>query len=150
MPQLTRAALLAQIATLLPSTGAGAINAAAHRTVDIDAVESLALLAPEIATTALTAYTFALADAGRIVETTGADPVTVTIPAEASVAFPVGTIIQVVQAGAGALSVEAAAGVLLNGVDGGAATLDAQWAGAALYKRGADAWAIQGAHGGVA
>jgi len=150
MPQLTRAALATQIATLLATNGAGAISAADVRQVDGDLLDSLALLAPEIATTALTAYTLALADAGRIVEATAADPVTVTIPAEASVAFPVGSIIQLVQAGAGALTVEAAAGVLLNGVDGGAATLDAQWAGAALYKRGADAWAIQGAHGGVA
>ena len=150
MPQLTRAALATQIATLLATNGAGAISAADVRQVDGDLLDSLALLAPEIATTALTAYTLALADAGRIVEATAADPVTVTIPAGASVAFAVGSIIQLVQAGAGALTVEAAAGVLLNGVDGGAATLDAQWAGAALYKRGADAWAIQGAHGGVA
>ena len=47
------------------------------------------------------------------------------------------------------LGLAAAAGVSLNGVVGGSVALDGQWAGAALTKRGAEAWVIQGALAGT-
>ena len=45
--------------------------------------------------------------------------------------------------------VKAVAGVSMNGVVGGSVALDGQWAGAALTKRGAEAWVIQGALAGT-
>lgn len=99
---------------------------------------------------AVTAYGLVLADTGTIIETTGASVVTVTIPAAATVPFEVGTLINITQVGAGVATITAAAGVSLNGVAGGSTTLSAQWAGAALYKNGADAWIVQGAIGAVA
>jgi hypothetical protein len=83
-------------------------------------------------------YTLALADAGTIVEMNVAGANTVTIPANASVAFPVGTSLFVVQAGAGTTTVVPAAGVTLDGQ----ASLGEQWAEATLYKRATNEWVI--------
>ena len=71
-------------------------------------------------------------------------------PRRGSVDFPVGTLVNVTQAGAGTTTIAAAAGVTLNGVSAGSTDMDARWAGAALYKRGVDAWVVQGAVGAVA
>lgn len=96
------------------------------------------------------ARTLALADKGAIVEMTSASANTVTIPDAASVDFPVGTLVNVTQAGDGTTTIAAAAGVTLNGVSAGSTDMDGRWTGAALYKRGPDAWVVQGAIGAVA
>jgi hypothetical protein len=98
-----------------------------------------------IRTLTATDHTLEAVDLGSIVETTGSSAVTVTIPDEATVAFETGTLVNVTQVGAGVATVLAAAGVTLNGVVGGSVALIGQWSGAALTKRGADAWVIQGA-----
>jgi hypothetical protein len=102
-----------------------------------------------IRTLTATSHTLETVDLGSILETTGSSAVTVTIPPEASVTFQIGTLINVTQVGAGTATVAAAPGVSLNGVTGGAVALDGQWSGAALVKRGADAWVIQGALAGA-
>ena len=102
-----------------------------------------------IRTLTATAHMLELADTGCILETTGASAVTITIPPGASVPFETGTLINITQAGSGVATVQADAGVALNGVTGGAVALDGQWSGAALVKRGADAWVIQGALAGT-
>ena len=95
-----------------------------------------------------TSYTLVLTDTGTILETTGASSVTVTIPDEITVPFEIGTLINVTQVGAGGATIAAGAGVSLNGVTGGSVALDGQWSGAALTKRGVDAWTVQGALAG--
>jgi len=102
-----------------------------------------------IRTLTATVHTLEPIDLGSILETTGASSVTITIPPEASVPFETGTLVNITQIGAGVATVEAAPGVSLNGVTGGSVALDGQWAGAALTKRGADAWVIQGALAGA-
>jgi hypothetical protein len=101
-----------------------------------------------IRTLTATSHTLDASDLGSIVETTGSSAVTVTIPDEATVPFEIGTLINFTQVGAGVATVVAAAGVSLNGVVGGSVPLSGQWSGAALTKRGADAWVIQGALAG--
>jgi len=102
-----------------------------------------------------TSYTAVLADEGKIVEMNNASANTLTIPLNSSVAYPVGTVIQVTQLGAGTTSVQGAIGVTLNGatgadsVTGPIAALSAQYDAVSLYKRATDTWVIQGAHGGV-
>ena len=98
-----------------------------------------------IRTLTATAHTLEPSDLGSILETTGTSVVTVTIPAEASVPFEIGTLINITQIGAGVATVAASPGVSLNGIPGGSAALGGQWAGVALTKRGADAWVLQGA-----
>jgi hypothetical protein len=102
-----------------------------------------------IRTLTAAADTLEAADVGSIVETTGTSAVTLTIPPEATVPFEIGTLIHVTQVGAGVATIAAAAGVTLNGVAGGSVALSAQWSGAALTKRGADAWIVQGALAGA-
>jgi len=102
-----------------------------------------------IRTLTANSHTLEAVDLGTILETTGSSAVTVTIPPEASVSFEIGALINVTQVGAGIATVAATPGVSLNGVTGGSVALDGQWSGAALVKRGADAWVIQGALAGA-
>jgi hypothetical protein len=98
-----------------------------------------------------TTYTLALTDANgdALLTLNNANPVAVTIPAEATVAFPVGSVVSLLQTGAGLVTVTAAAGVTLNGASAGSKDLAGQWASAALVKLGSDAWAISGGVAGA-
>lgn len=102
-----------------------------------------------IRTLTATSNTLEAVDLGCILETTGSSAVTVLIPAEATVPFEIGALVNVTQVGTGIATVAAAAGVSLNGVVAGSVALDGQWSGVALVKRGADAWIIQGALAGA-
>lgn len=84
-------------------------------------------------------YTLALADADKLVEMNKATANTLTVPANASVAFPVGTRIVVSQYGAGATTVAAAGGVTLREMAGGTLTLT-QYATLLLVKRATNEW----------
>lgn len=84
-----------------------------------------------------TTYTLALADALRAVTLTNAAAITLTVPTNATVAFPVGTRITLVQGGAGGVTITPAAGVTINN---NAAGLAAQWARAELLKTATDTW----------
>lgn len=90
-----------------------------------------------------TTYTFALSDVGKFVELNNAAAITATVPTNASVAFPTGTLINFIQTGAGQVSVTGATGVTINS-EGGKFKLKAQWASAALVKRSTDTWVLFG------
>jgi hypothetical protein len=90
-----------------------------------------------------TTYTFVLTDAGKICEFANASAVTVTIPPNSSVAFPVGTQIEVVQTGAGKVTLAQGSGVTIKSV-GSLKSLAAQEAGATLYQRATDVWWLGG------
>ena len=61
-----------------------------------------------------TSYTLALTDAETLVRFTNASTATVTIPTNASVAFPVGTVINLFPEGAGGIILAAAGGVTID------------------------------------
>ena len=90
-----------------------------------------------------TAYTLALADAGKIVTLSNGSAITLTVPAEASVAFDVGTVIGLAQLGAGTVTVAAGPGVSLSSKDS-AVDLSGQYATASLLKVGSDSWLLSG------
>lgn len=69
---------------------------------------------------------------------------TVTIPTNASVAFPIGTKILVVQEGAGQTTLSGDTGVTVNGTSGGSVVINNQYQGAVMTKRATDTWVIQG------
>jgi major tropism determinant Mtd-like protein len=94
-------------------------------------------------------YTFALADAGTVVEGVGATAQTFTIPPHSAVAFPVGTVIEVFQYGAGQIVLAPGAGVTLRS-DGGKAATAAQYATVGLRQRAADEWVLSGDLGAAA
>lgn len=88
-------------------------------------------------------YTLALTDAGKIVEMNKATAVNLTVPANASVAFPVLSRIDVVQIGAGQVTFVAAGGVTIRS-KGSILTIAGQNAGASLYKRATNEWVLLG------
>lgn len=87
-------------------------------------------------------YTLVLGDAGDIIEISNAGAVTLTVPANASVAFPIGTMITVIQTGAGQITVTPAATVTINGNPG--LKTNGQWAAATLIKRATNTWVLIG------
>lgn len=97
-----------------------------------------------------TSYTLVLSDAGRKVTMSNASANTLTIPTNASVAFPTGTIIGVSMIGAGTTTVDGDTGVTVNGVSGGGAAINGRYTGVTLTKIGPDAWLMEGNHGTVA
>ena len=94
------------------------------------------------ANTQTASYTLVLADAGRVVEMNVASANNLTVPPNSSVAFPVGTVIEVYQYGAGATTVVAGAGVTVLSPD--TLVLDGQYATVTLRKRATDEWTLDG------
>lgn len=84
-------------------------------------------------------YTLVLADKSKLITMSNASANTLTIPLNSSVAYAVGTWIDIVNIGAGTCTITATSGVTLNGVDGGTKDL-AQWAGVRLYKIAENTW----------
>lgn len=97
-----------------------------------------------------TAYILAIGDRGQTVTMTNAAANTVTIPTNASVSFQIGSVVSVLQTGAGATTISAAAGVTINGVSAGSGTIGSQWQGVSLLKTGTDAWVVSGDIGAIA
>lgn len=88
-------------------------------------------------------YTLVLGDAGKQVEilvTSTAN--TLTVPPNSSVAFPVGTVLLVVQTGTGQTTLTPGSGVTINGTPG--LKLRTQWSSAMLVKRATDTWFAAG------
>ena len=77
-----------------------------------------------------------------MVESTSATGITVTIPANSTTAYPVGTTIDFLQTAAGQITFAGAAGVTLNGTPG--LKTRTQWSSASLFKRATDAWVVLG------
>jgi hypothetical protein len=113
-------------------------------------VSGFALKTPAVNAQTGTSYTLAATDAGAIVTMTNAAANLLTIPTNTSVSLPVGTIINVIQGGAGVTSIKGATGVTLNGVSAGEGAMTAQYQGVALTKVATDTWYASGAIGGVA
>ena len=87
-------------------------------------------------------YTLVRADRSKLVEINSASATTLTVPADNSVNFPVGTEVRVLQTGAGQITLTAAAGVTINATPG--LKLRAQWSSANLVKRAANTWVALG------
>lgn len=94
-----------------------------------------------------TSYTPVLTDQYQVLITqSNASASTLTIPTNASVAFPVGTVITVLNKGAGAVTISGAGGVtvLSAGATAAAPTL-AQYKTAVAIKTATDTWYVAGA-----
>lgn len=90
-----------------------------------------------------TTYTLVLSDLGKLVELNNAASITLTIPTNASVAFAIGDRIDILQTGAGQVTIAGAAGVTVNS-ESSKFKLAGQWAAATLIKRAADTWVAVG------
>jgi hypothetical protein len=97
----------------------------------------------ELATNNQTAsYTLVLGDKAKVVEMAVGSANNLTVPANASVAYPVGTQIHIVQVGSGQTTVVAADGVTINTAT--TLKLRAQWSAATLIKRAENTWVLAG------
>lgn len=107
-------------------------------------IDTSVLAAQRITVNAQTgAYTLVLTDANKAVEVTTASAVNLTIPTDASVAFPVGTVIEVDQIGAGKVTIVGATGVTVQSAVN-PPTTRAQYSAVVLRKRGTDLWLVTG------
>ena len=87
-------------------------------------------------------YTTVLADKDKIVEMNVGSANNLTVPLNSSVAYPIGSVINIVQTGSGQTTVVATGGVTINATPG--LKLRAQWSAASLIKRGTDTWVLVG------
>ena len=85
-------------------------------------------------------YQLVLSDAGKVIEMNAATAKSITVPGNATVAFAVGTIIEIYAMGAGTVTVAAAGGVTIRNVG----DLAAQYSSASLRKRDTDEWVLTG------
>lgn len=86
-----------------------------------------------------TSYTLALTDVGKLITLTNAGAIALAVPTNATVAFPIGTQIQLAQLGAGRVTVSG------TGVVGTPSLLfRAQYSAASLIKYGTDNWLLIG------
>lgn len=97
-----------------------------------------------------TSYTLVLGDAFKSVTMTNGSANTLTIPANSSVAFPVGARLDVWMGGAGTTTIAGDTGVTLNGVSAGSGDMGAQYGAASLLKIATDTWLVAGNIGEVA
>ena len=95
-----------------------------------------------INTQAVTALTLALSNLAETIMMNHANPMTVTVPSNATAAFAIGDKVEIVRQGAGALTIAAAAGVTVNATPG--LKLRAQWSSGTLVKTGTDIWLLIG------
>lgn len=88
-----------------------------------------------------TSYTLVSGDAGKMIRASNAATITITVPANSSVAFPTGTVIYFEQTGAGVVTLSPAGGVTILTT---ARTTPAQYSTIYLYKIDTDTWNVIG------
>lgn len=165
-----RTALFGSVTGLLKLDGAGnasaglantdfaaAIHASRHASGAADAVTPSAIGAASLdANSKVTAseasakiftytdsHTLLLENAGALVEMNKSTACNLTVPPNSSVAFPVGTEIEIKQLGAGQVTIVAGSGVTLRNADT-ALKIEKQYCSASLKKRATDEWYVDG------
>jgi hypothetical protein len=94
------------------------------------------------ATTQTANYTLALSDADTVLEMNTASGATVTVPPASSVGFPIGTVIEILQYGAGQVTIAPGVGVTLRTAS--SLTTRVQYSSVALRLRATNEWIISG------
>jgi hypothetical protein len=94
-------------------------------------------------------YTLVLSDAGKSITVNSASAKVITVPVNASVAFPVGTIIEICRYGAGSVTIHCVSGTVTipNRVQASGVadrTIANQMSTASLRKRATDEWVLVG------
>ena len=90
-----------------------------------------------------TSYTTVLADDGKLVTCDNASAITLTIPPNGTVAYGIGTQINIMQLGAGQVTITAGAGVTLRS-NGSKLKTNGQYAVATCCKIASDTWVVIG------
>jgi hypothetical protein len=90
-----------------------------------------------------TTYTLALTDAHKLVTLSNASSITLTVPPNSSVAFETGDQVNLLQLGAGQVTVAAGSGVTLRS-EGSKLKMKGQYATVTLVKIASDEWVLLG------
>jgi hypothetical protein len=105
------------------------------------ALEGVPSRTPIIQKTA--SYTLsALTERDDLIEMSSASAVTLTIPTDSTLDFPIGTSLDVLQTSTGQVTIAGAGGVTVNATPG--LKLRTQWSSATLFKRAANTWVVFG------
>ena len=83
-----------------------------------------------------------LAERDTLIEIASSSATTLTIPADSSVNYPVGTTLDILQTSTGQVTIAGAGGVTVNATPG--LKLRTQWSSATLMKRAANTWVVYG------
>lgn len=89
-----------------------------------------------------TAYTPVLTDEGKLITLSNASPITVTLPQNSVLAFPVGGSIDFVGIGTGLVTFAAGSGATVNGTP--TLVTRAQWSTVTVIKRATNTWLVVG------
>jgi len=87
-------------------------------------------------------YTLIRSDKNKIVEMSATSGLTLTVPADNTVDYPVGSEVRILQTNTGQVTLAGAVGVTVNATPG--LKLRAQWSSATLVKRAANTWVALG------
>ena len=134
-------------ATSSTTSGRISFDATADKLYVGDGTSAVEFASSTLITNARTAsYTLVLADKDKLVEVSVASANTVTIPLNSSVAYPIGTQINILQTGAGQTTISGTSGVTVNSTGATTASpkLRAQWSSATAIKRDTDSWVVVG------
>lgn len=88
-----------------------------------------------------TSYELVASDRGKLITLTNEAAVTVEVPANADVPFPIGTEIALAQLGAGQVTIAGQVGVTINGIG---TAIESQFGAASLVKYGTNTWLLVG------
>jgi hypothetical protein len=88
-------------------------------------------------------YTLVLSDKGKVVRINSSSNLTVTIPLNSSVAFPIDTELAILRYGTGTVSISPTSGVTLNSKNS-ERKISGQYGSVALKKIGTDEWVLVG------
>jgi len=103
--------------------------------------EGIASRTPIIQKTA--SYTLsALTERDSLIEMSSSSAMTLTIPTDATLTFPIGTSLDILQTSTGQVTIAGAGGVTVNSTPG--LKLRTTWSSATLFKRAADTWVVYG------
>jgi len=101
-------------------------------------VDSLTPISQKTASYTLSSLT----ERDDLIEMGSASALTLTIPPASAVDYPIGTSIDILQTGAGQVTIAAGAGVTINATPG--LKLRTTWSSATLFKRAANTWVVYG------
>lgn len=124
----------------LPSQVGAPGSPSQPRWVGIDGALTTATTIPSSAQT--TSRTLVIGDAGTCIDVNAGSGVSLTVPPNASVPYPVGTIIEFYQVGAGSVTLAQGSGVVLQNAS--SLVTRAQFSTIGIRYRGGDVWAVSG------
>ena len=123
--------------TGIHGVGGSTVESVAGATAKVNVVRYVSI------NTQTVSYTLVLADDARLIDMNSASALTLTVPTNATVPFPIGTQILVRQVGAGQVTISPISGVTLNAA-GGRNKTRIQFSVAGLIKIATDTWAVFG------